>query len=264
MHPYPYFRAPTDYAEALARPQLVVNRYLVEDVAAGLEQRGLGDQVAIAINEYNFYSDPFTDDALLLNSALNALFTADLIGQMAQAGIPRANHWLLFAETAPNGNDYGVIGRYSRRPQPTYFAFRLWKKFGTTLLPVSSQLPVESTLSLYAGRGEAGLLTVLAINKTDAPITTMLEFKGVEQFVSGSVEIVQAERLEDYSVSYNGVNDPNPTLSNAPALRFEPVAGVFEYSFAPYSITLLRLVTEIQRCSDHCVYLPVAAYWPTW
>ena len=54
-------------------------------------------------------------------------------------------------------------------------------------------------------------------------------------------EVARATSLDTQSVTFNGVGDPNDSLSNAPSTVMSGLSNPLTYSFAPYSVTLLRL-----------------------
>jgi hypothetical protein len=123
------------------------------------------------------------------------------------------------------------------------------------MLPVTSSLPAATSLSVYAGWAGLGSYTVMAINKTAAPINADIAWNGLGSFTSGTAEVLQADSLTDTAVTFNGVANPAPDLSDAPA---QPIAGPgnpLNYTFPPYSVTLLRLSAPIDF--DFQAYLPL-------
>ena len=104
----------------------VVHQYGFDDVTvAGLggEARrascgpsliaGIGSQldedVPIAVTEYNLVSVESSDTDSTMTQAMNALYLADTIGQLAVGGVEIANQWNLANGTTGSGTDYGMI-----------------------------------------------------------------------------------------------------------------------------------------------------------
>jgi len=67
----------------------------------------------------------------------------------------------------------------------------------------------------------------------------ILETVGVGQ---DEVDVVQAAALDSQTVTFNGVANPANDLSDAPAAALENPGNSFSYTFAPYSVTLIRLM----------------------
>jgi hypothetical protein len=176
-----------------------------------------------------------------MTRAANALFLADMIGQMAVNGVTMANQWNLANGKANNGTDYGLLNADSWERTPQYYAMKLWSRFGNTLLPISSPLSDETTLSVYAGRAEDSSVSVLAINKTDKPLDARLQITGASGIRHASADIFAAKNLEATEITFNGVSNPATDFSNAPTQDLGTIDGYLDYTFAPYSITLIHL-----------------------
>lgn len=240
IHHYGYDTPPTNPAEALRKPQQIWPT-IMNDVQAAFDRHAGGRRVPIAITEYNLVSFGDNDTAHLMTRAVNALYLADTLGQMKQHGVTMANQWNLANGRGANTTDYGLVDQDSYRPYPKYYVYPLWARFGTQMLPITTTLDAETTLSVYGGRIDDTTLSLLAINKTGTPITTQIEIEGIRTVQSGLVDIMRAPALDSLTVTFNGINDPDPDLSNAPSLVLNDPGHPFNYSFEPYSITLLRL-----------------------
>lgn len=236
VHEYAYWNTPTSFEEALAKPQQTWRT-----MKANLQAAFGGRNIPIFVNEYNLFALQDQDNAQWMTRAVNALFIADTIGQMAQHGFATANQWTLMNGTAGNGTDYGMMNAdtYARTVQ--YYVFPLWSRFGTQMLPVTATLPATTTLSVYAGRINATTFSLLAINKTANAIQATIELAGAGTVVGGTVDVVRANSLNDQSVTFNGVTNPSDDLSSAPPANLTSVGNPLTYTFAPYSITLLRM-----------------------
>ena len=94
--------------------------------------------VPIAITEYNMVAFQDADNERLMASALNLLYIADTIGQMATHGVTIANQWNLANGKAANGTDYGLLDADTGARNPSYYALALWARFGDELLRPTS------------------------------------------------------------------------------------------------------------------------------
>jgi len=191
-----------------------------------------------------------------MTRAVNALFIADTIGQIAQNGFAAANQWDLMNGSPANGTDYGLMNAdtYARTPQ--YYVFPMWSRFGAQMLPVTLTLPATTTLSVYAGRVDATTYSLLAINKTGSPITATIQLAGVSSIVSGTVDVVRANALSDQVVTFNGNSNPANDLSNAPSSTLASPGNPLAHTFAPYSITLLRIKVGASIPNPSSLFIP--------
>ena len=114
------------------------------------------------------------DSDRLMARAINLLYIADTIGQMAENGVTIASQWNLANGKAPNGTDYGMIDADTGARNPQYYALALWTRFGDELLATEVGFDADTELSAYAGRAADGTISVLAINKTGEPTTARL------------------------------------------------------------------------------------------
>ncbi|MEF3273685.1 MAG: alpha-L-arabinofuranosidase [Chloroflexus sp.] len=221
VHYYPYFQTPENPAGALQQPYRSWST-IMSDLRAAFN-RHLGRQVPVAVTEYNLVSFQDLDNGQLMRRAVNLLFIADTIGQMAANGVMIANQWDLANGRAANGTDYGLLDADTFEPNPQYYALMLWSRFGDEMLGVQSPFDPVTTLSVYAGRRSDGSLTVLAINKTDQPITATISLPSGSWQVSATV--VGANDLLAETVT-----QMNPVLAGEPDDLF---------TFTPFAITLL-------------------------
>lgn len=258
IHPYSFDEVP-DSATILARPQQQWPQIGANLQAAFTAQAG-GRAIPIWVTEYNLTSVWNYDNAQLMTRAVNVLFIADTIGQMIKYDMAVGNQWELNGNTQANGTDYGLLRldeSVARSPQ--YYAYVLWDRFGAAMLPVSNSANPSTQISIYGGRIDADTVSLLAINKTNTAITTNITLNQAAQTVavtSGTVDVVQAASLNDQTVTFNTVANPSDDLSNAPALAFTSSGPMPGYTFAPYSVTLLRLdMLALQR--DQKLFVPL-------
>jgi hypothetical protein len=132
-----------------------------------------------------------------------------------------------------------ISDTFERYPQ--YYVFPLWSQFGTDLLPVSSPFTSDTTLSVYAGKNEEGVVSLLAINKTNDPISSEIQIlNSADTFSLARVNIVQADSLSSQTITLNGNSNPANDFSDTPPAILELSESPFSYTFTPYSITLLQ------------------------
>jgi hypothetical protein len=175
-----------------------------------------------------------------MRRAVNALYIADTIGQMADQGVAIANQWNLANGVAENGTDYGLVDLETNALNLQYYALALWQRFGDELLAVRSPFPADSALSVYAGRAKDGTIALLAINKSDQPIQTTIQIDPARGRLEGLRDWLQFDSPEGMAAQLNGVTTP-VDLADAPAERIAPFDGPLGQRFEPYSITLVRL-----------------------
>jgi hypothetical protein len=256
VHQYAYNSLPGSYATALSD---VLSTWATQkaDIDAGFTTYAGGRQVPIGMTEYNLISSWTQDTSTWMTRTVNALYMADSLGQMMANGYSLANQWLLNGNTQANGTDYGLLhvdAGYARSPQ--YYAYVLWSRFGSQMLPHASTASATA-LSVYAGRASALNPTLLAINKTGQSISATIYLSGSVPLIGAQADVARGASLDAGSMTLNGVaegalaND----LSNAPATSVPVSADHLTYSFAPYSITLLRM--QLAFTPTAYIYLPL-------
>jgi hypothetical protein len=255
IHQYAYFNLPSSYDLALAQPQSIwsamrTNLQTTYNTHAG------GRAIPTIVDEYNLISPQEQDNSQWMTRAVNTLFIADTIGQIAQNNFVMANQWDFMNGAAGNGTDYGLLhaDTYTRMPQ--YYVFPLWARFGSQMLPVTSTLSAATMLSVYAGRIDSQTVSLLAINKTGSSITTTITLAGAPLVTSGTADVVKATALGDQSVTFNGASNPSNDLSSAPPTVLTNLGNPLTYIFAPYSVTLLRMNLGTTSAITSSAYLP--------
>ena len=257
VHQYAFDRTPSSYQDVLARPQATWGT-IKADIEAAFDQHANGRSVPIAVTEYNLFStEASANERTWMSQAVNGLFVADTIGQMMQYGFDMANQWDI---AHGEGNDlpgYGLMQADTKFRSPQYYAFPLWSRFGSQMLPVNSSPNAATELSVYAGRIDPWTVSVMAINKTGQTINSSIDLQGAPALLlGGTADVVKANSLSSTAVTFNGSNHPNDSLSNAPATNLGIVTNPLMYAFAPYSITLLRLKVDEFVPTDWA-YLPM-------
>jgi len=243
VHRYPFGNETPTTEQVLEQPQLIWPAMRTA-VDAAYERYSAGRRAPIAVTEYNLVANQDLDDNQLMRRAVNALYTADTIGQLAEQGVSIANHWNLANGSAENGTDYGMIDVKTGVHSPQYYGMLLWQRFGSELLPVESAFTAATELSVYAGRTDDGTITVLAINKTDQPIEASLRIEGIEGVLEGTIDSVTADGLDAFEVSLNGMAGSATKLTDAPSQPLGRFEKTTMQTFEPFSITLLRLTQK--------------------
>ena len=259
VHEYAYDAPPAGYETALAYVETIWPA-LKANISAGFGAHAGGRNIPIGITEHNLFSAWNQDSGAWMTRAVDGLYVADSLGQMMVNGFSMANQWLLDGNTQSNGTDYGLLHTdtgqgYARSPQ--YFAYVLWSRFGSQWLPVMSTANAATTLSVYAGRVNALTSSVLGINKTGQPITATIHFSGSLPLIGGTADVARASNLAANSMTFNGVaeNALADNLSNASSTSVPVAPDQLTYTFAPYSITLLRL--QLSFTPSAFIYLPL-------
>lgn len=129
----------------------------------------LGKELPIAITEVN--SDP--SSAMLQDvspdSFYNAIWYADILGQMMNADVFMVNQWVLSQRTTGLGLFQGDIVR------PTFYVFPLYKNFGSEQVYAASGV---TDVDIFASKREDGTLTLMVINLSDTEQNIPLQVKG--------------------------------------------------------------------------------------
>jgi alpha-L-arabinofuranosidase len=197
----------------------------------------------VAVTEYNLVANQDDDGEALMAKAINTLYLADTIGQMATEGVDIANLWNLANGEAWNGTDYGMITSDGATRMPSYYALALWSRFGTTLLRVSSAFDAATELAAYGGRDDEGTISLLVVNKTGDARSASIRLDGIDSAAAygGTADVVAADGRDAEVVTWNGSAEPGDDLTDPPPAQVTVDGDVLAYEFAPWSVTLLRL-----------------------
>lgn len=248
VHPYAYFELPpnnaTGWAQMLAKPRAYIPQ-IKNDLQNAFDANAGGRKIPIGATEYNIVSVQEQDNAQLMNRHIDALFMTEMIGQFATNGYWAANQWDLANGCAYNGTCYDLIQvNHSWKRSPQYYAFVLWSRFGNEMLALDNSRNPSTQLSAYAGRIDANTYSLLVINKTPKPYATRISFDNGAVVASGTADVVTAKSPSAKKSKWNGRGNPSNDLSNAPPFALSTVGATTRYTFAPYSLTLLRLKTR--------------------
>jgi hypothetical protein len=118
-----------------------------------------GRDIPIALTEFNSAYDKSFGGETTPDSHYNAIWMADVLGQLIKNGVFMANQWYLTAKAGYGG--LGLVGQND--VFPSYYTYQMYKKFGDGLIYSSSD---DADLSIYAARRADGALTVMIVNLT--------------------------------------------------------------------------------------------------
>jgi hypothetical protein len=124
----------------------------------GLIRETVGRDLPIAITEVN--SDPSSTmlQEVSPDSFYNAIWYADVLGQLMNADVFMVNQWVLSQRTTGLGLLQGTTVR------PTFYVFPLFKNFGREQVYAASDV---ENVDIFAAKREDGALTVMIINLSD-------------------------------------------------------------------------------------------------
>jgi hypothetical protein len=240
IHPYPYFNLPSSMSATLSSPQTFWPT-IMSGIRNAFNAYANGRQAPIAVTEFNLVSVSSQDNNQWMTRAVNMLFLADSIGQAAQNGAAMFAQWDLANGRDNNGTEYGLMhedSNYYRAPQ--YYVYPLWSRFGSYMLPVTSTASPSTELSVYAGWVNSTTVSLLAVNKTNRPVTATITVSGFGPLTGGVAYEVKAISLGAQSVTYNGSADPSDNLSELPT-SFSASGHSVTRVLPAYSVVLLHL-----------------------
>ena len=244
IHPYPYLRLPRAMRHVLDAPQWAWP-YIANKLQQAFTIYGGGHQPPIAVTEFNLVALQEMDTDQWMTRAVNMLFLADAIGKAAQSGVEMFLQWDLAnlrKDNDPNNTEYGLMhpdNNFYRAPQ--YYVYPLWSRFGTHMLAATNTAHEGTQLSVYAGRVNSDVISLLAINKAGAPVTANIVVNNFPPLSGGFIYEVRAASLASQSVFYNGSLNPSDDLTSAPPQPFSISGSAFSRVLPPYSISLIHL-----------------------
>lgn len=131
----------------------------------------LGRELPIAYTEVN--SDPTSSilQEASPDSFYNAIWYADVLGQMMNTDVFMVNQWVLSQRTTGlglfNGNNI----------RPTFHVFPLYKNFGSEQVHAASGV---ADVDIFAAKRDDGALTLMVINLSDVKQRLPLQVAGME------------------------------------------------------------------------------------
>jgi hypothetical protein len=170
VHQYGYDSSPAPAALNFAAEDLWPS--IVESARASLP----GD-VPVAITEYNLVSVESQDVDRTMTRAMNALYMADTIGQLAANRVEIANQWNLANGTTSAGTDYGLVDAVTGDRFPQFEALAAWSRVGDELLEARVVGELD-TVRAYPTRHADGALTVIVLQFGDGTRTLPVRIEG--------------------------------------------------------------------------------------
>ena len=170
VHRYPMY-SPTNGQVTVQQLRENTKKWAVQiDYLKSLVRQVTGRDLPVAYTEIN--SDP---SAVMFNPAspdsfYNAIWYADVLGQMLQAKVFMVNQWVISQRSTGLGLLYGADIR------PTFYVFPLYKNFGSEQVFAASGSP---DVDIFASKRPDGALTLMVINLADTQQVLPLKVQGV-------------------------------------------------------------------------------------
>lgn len=168
VHRYP-MHSPSNGPVTVQQLRENTRKWVAEiEYLRSLTKEILGKELPIAITEVN--SDP--SSAMLQDvspdSFYNAIWYADILGQMMNADVFMVNQWVLSQRTT------GLGLFQAETIRPTYYVFPLYKNFGSQQVYAASGV---TDVDIFAAMREDGALTLMVINLSDVEQSVPLQVK---------------------------------------------------------------------------------------
>jgi hypothetical protein len=252
VHPYFYYQLGT-----LSDEQVFA---LAQDKAAELETfyNGLfsrvngGVRIPVQMTEWNLSSGAPQDSKDYMNAQMGALSAADFVGRISEMGFVEGMNFGDMITGQFGTNYYGAIRAEDSNSfvrNPSYFSFMLWNRFGSQILPVASGFDRKTQLAVYAGKKSDTEFSLYVINKSGSTTNATISLDGVTSISTATLDTLTSvgNQLNSKDAIFNGVAETsiNDAATNAPSTSRSVGAASFVQSFAPHSITLVRL--NVQR-----------------
>src|SRR5262249_14946735 len=159
----------------------------------------------LAITEYNYGGG---------NHISGGIAQADVLGIFGRDGVFAANQWAL------SGSEPFVTG-----------AFQMYRNydgnngtFGDTSILASTDDAVSSSVYASVDSANPGVITLVAINKTSQPLTSLLNLKGVQANATADVYQLTSASTHPQSAGQLVITDP----------------AAFSYTMPAYSVSTIR------------------------
>lgn len=147
----------------------------------------VGRDLPIAITELN--SDPSSTmlQEVSPDSFYNAIWYADVLGQMMNADVFMVNQWVLSQRSTGLGLLQGNTVR------PTFYVFPLYKNFGSEQVYAASDV---ADVDIFAAKRADGALTLMVINLSDTEQRVPLQVKD-SKLTEAEVWLLDATHLSE-------------------------------------------------------------------
>ncbi len=152
-----------------------------------LMRETLGEEKPIAVTEVNSHWNKAVGREATPDGFYNAIWWADVLGRLIRQQVYIVAYFAL--QTSPGAGPWGLLASHDVRP--TYYVYRLYREFGSTLLAVT--LPEDARgLSAYAALREDNTLTLILVNRDSVSHT--VPFTVVGGTVSGPLRLTRLDR----------------------------------------------------------------------
>jgi hypothetical protein len=171
VHRYPIYSPITGPATFQALRENTRKWIAEVEYLRSLTREILGKELPLAITELNSDSSSIMLQEASPDSFYNAIWYADVLGQLMNANVFMVNQWVLSQRTTGLGLLHGETIR------PTFFVFPLSKNFGSEQIYAASGVADVDT---FASTREDGTLTIMMINLSDTEKQIPLQVKNVD------------------------------------------------------------------------------------
>jgi len=219
VHEYGFESSPD--TEAALRQATVIWPEIIRDISAPL-----GDDIPIAVTEYNLVTAEDRDTERTMTQAVNALYLAESIGQLATLGVSMANQWNLANGMAANGTDYGMINIDDGTRYPQFQALATWSRAGTKLFPAI--VPVEG-VKIYPTLHDDGRVTLIVVGRSSDAATWSIDVVGM---IGGS----------SITTTTAAATDPTDTDMPTTVSTIEVDGSTFDLTIPAWSILSVEIV----------------------
>lgn len=144
----------------------------------GLTREIVGRELPIAITELNSDPSPVLLKEASPDSFYNAIWYADVLGQLMKADVAIVNQWVL----SQRSTGLGLLQGNNIRP--TFYVFPLYKNFGSELLHADSGV---TDVDIFAAKRPNGTLTLMVINLGDTEQSVPLQVAGMKLSTAAEV-----------------------------------------------------------------------------
>ena len=191
------------------------------------------------ITEWN-WAGGMDNDSVSMHA--NAMGVADSIGMFLRTGVAGHNFFCY----KKIGRNWGVVAStQDNRPlnecSPTYYALTLAAKLHGDVLETANTADEGHVMSAYATRDTEGVVSVMLINKTEAPVEVAFDWKGAKPAgTAAQLYTLEAESPAARDINFNGVKSPTPWKSDLPPPKtLDALPSTL--ALAPYSVNILRV-----------------------
>ncbi|MCX6134977.1 MAG: discoidin domain-containing protein [Ignavibacteriales bacterium] len=189
-------------------------------------ERAVGREKAASILYVNVgYNSVSHSPGLQTIQVINALWTADMLGSMAELRTDIACFWALHNFYPPRGGDYGYLSSEgSNTPRFSYYVFPLMAEhFKGNVVKATCD---DRGLSTYASKSGKELSVVFINKKRGTSTNVEVQLSGFKPRANASVWVLDEKR------------------HNTPLQDLKNVSDKFSVKLPPYSITALKIIGQ--------------------